>query len=274
MDDVEQERADLGGRLRALRRHAGLTGRELARAAGWDTSRISRYETGRQTPSEGDIRLWCTLTDAADQIPDLIASLRQIGLSQLGWRRLSSRRLQRRTGRIETNSRLIRGFDCFRIPGLLQTREYATGILRMAIEFVGSTEPVDDAVQERMDRRQAVVRRTKHHLHFIIAEQALYTTVADDATMRGQLNYLLNCTRMPHTILGIVPRTAALSVPATSFLMYDNIEVVVETMSSSLSITQSSEIALYDKGFQRLYGQSLTGDRARELIHHALTARV
>lgn len=274
MVDVEQERADLGGRLRELRRHAALTGRELARAAGWDPSRVSRYETGRQTPSEGDIRMWCTLTEAADQIPDLIASLHHIGLSQLEWRRLSSRRLQRRTGQIEANFRLIRGFDCFRVPGLLQTREYATGILRMAIDFVGSAESVDDAVQQRMDRQHAVMRRKNHHLNFIIAEQAMYTTIEDDATMAGQLGHLLDCTRTPNTALGIIPQAAKLSVPATSFLMYGNTEVVIETMSSSLSITQPGEIALYDKGFQRLHGQSLIGDNARELIHRALTTRI
>ncbi|WP_433662581.1 helix-turn-helix domain-containing protein [Nocardia sp. CA-128927] len=273
MGDAEQERAELGARLRELRHRAELTGRELARAAGWDPSRVSRYETGRQTPSEGDIRIWCTLTDATDQIPDLIASLHHIGLSQLEWRRLSSRRLQHRTAHIESRSRLIRGFDCFRVPGLLQTLDYATGILRMAIEFVGSTESVDDAVQQRMDRQHAVVRRKKHHLHFIIAEQAMYTTIEDDATMVGQLEHLLDCTRMPNTTLGVIPRMATLSVPATSFLMYGNTEVVIETMSSSLSITQPGEIALYDKGFQRLYGQSLIGERARELIHRALTAR-
>ncbi|WP_280236699.1 Scr1 family TA system antitoxin-like transcriptional regulator [Nocardia cyriacigeorgica] len=119
-----------------------------------------------------------------------------------------------------------------------------------------------------------MLRRKGRHLHFIIAEQAMYTSIEDDATMVGQLEYLAECTRMPGLTFGIIPRTAPLCAPTASFLMYGNTEVIIETMSSSLSISQPGEIALYDQGFQRLTGQSLIGDRARELIHRALTDRV
>lgn len=124
-----------------------------------------------------------------------------------------------------------------------------------------------------MSRQRAVVRHKHRHCHFILAEQALYTTVGDDATMADQLQVLLNYTRAPGIGLGIVPRSAQFSVPAVSFVMYDANEVLVETMSSSLSITRPSEIELYDKGFQRLTGQSQIGDRAREMIREALDPR-
>ncbi|WP_405137599.1 helix-turn-helix domain-containing protein [Nocardia sp. NBC_01388] len=59
-----------GPRLRELRRDAGLTGRKLADSAGWHESKTSKIEYGKQTPSEADLRAWCTLTDSLDEFPD------------------------------------------------------------------------------------------------------------------------------------------------------------------------------------------------------------
>ncbi|MGH3900805.1 MAG: helix-turn-helix domain-containing protein [Pseudonocardiaceae bacterium] len=75
---VHQARETLGYRLRDLRKDAGLTGRGLATLAGWNSSKISKIEYGKQTPTEDDIRVWCHHCQAHDQIPDLIATVRNI----------------------------------------------------------------------------------------------------------------------------------------------------------------------------------------------------
>lgn len=269
MSNGQQARAELGARLRELRRGAGLTGRELARLADWDTSRVSRYELGRQMPSEADIRTWCALTDAALQIPDLIASARNIDAAHLEWKRMNSRRLQHRTEKVEAAASVIRGFDSSLVPGLLQTREYATEILRICIEFVGSPEDLDAAVDQRLTRQKSV-RQKRRHTHLILAEQAFYTRVGDSSIMTRQLEYLHECTHTPGITLAVIPRTASFIGPAISFFMYDSNEVSIETTSSTLAITQPSEIALYEKIFHRLAVQSLFGAQARELIDAAI----
>ncbi|MCD0452489.1 helix-turn-helix domain-containing protein [Actinocorallia sp. API 0066] len=75
---AQQAREAFGARLRDLRRDAGLTGRALAASAGWHLSKISRIEHGRRSASEDDIRAWCRVTGAEDQIPELIATIRNI----------------------------------------------------------------------------------------------------------------------------------------------------------------------------------------------------
>src|SRR6266699_62482 len=70
---VHQAREALGNRLRDLRRDAGLTGRDLAALAGWHSSKVSRIEYGKQSPSEEDIRIWCRHTDAQHQIAQATA---------------------------------------------------------------------------------------------------------------------------------------------------------------------------------------------------------
>ena len=56
---ADQARASLGIRLRDIRRDAGLPAVRLAQLAGWLSSKVSKIEHGKQTPSEEDLRAWC-----------------------------------------------------------------------------------------------------------------------------------------------------------------------------------------------------------------------
>jgi transcriptional regulator with XRE-family HTH domain len=87
---AKQAREALGTRLRELRKDAGLTGRALAALAGWQLSKVSRLEHGQRGASEDDIRIWCRVAQAEAQIPDLIATVRNIEAMWLEWRRTLS----------------------------------------------------------------------------------------------------------------------------------------------------------------------------------------
>ncbi|WP_280451174.1 helix-turn-helix domain-containing protein [Nocardia cyriacigeorgica] len=50
MRAVDDARSALGARLRELRRAANLSGVDLAARCGWDSSKISRIERGKQAP--------------------------------------------------------------------------------------------------------------------------------------------------------------------------------------------------------------------------------
>ncbi len=158
------------------------------------------------------------------------------------------------------------------VPGLLQTADYAAGILRKVIEFQQIPNDLDAGVSKRMQRQQVLYQRD-HLFHFVIGEQALYTTVGDGQTMVGQLDRLLAVQGMPRVTLGIVPILAAFETATTSFLMFDSSRVLVENITAELSITQPREIAVYHRTFDVLAGQSVTGEAARELIRKALDAR-
>ncbi|MFD0365848.1 helix-turn-helix domain-containing protein [Nocardia sp. GCM10030253] len=272
MSSVQQARESLGARLRELRKQAGLTGLELAGLAGWDNSKVSRYEHGRQTPTEQDIHAWCTLTDAPLHVPDLIASVRNIEAAYLEWKRMQSHSIQKKTARIESDAKLIRGYDPDLVPGLLQTREYATEVLRVCINFIGGPDNLDAAVDVRM-QRQDIFRKGVCRFHFLIAEQALYTTVGNGDVMVAQLEHLLGAVRSSRLALGIIPRTTRFQTPTNNFLMYDHKQVHVETVTAELSIVQPREIALYEKAFQILGKQSVKGDNAQALIRAALDHR-
>ncbi len=249
-----------------------MTGLELARLAGWDNSKVSRYEHGKQIPTEQDIHTWCALTDAPFQVADLIASVRNVEAAWLEWKRIQSHHAQRKTAQVETDSKLIRGYDPDLIPGLLQTRDYATEILRECIQFVGGPDDLAAAEVARMERQQ-VLRKGTRRFHFLVAEQALYTTVGSDAIMVGQLEHLEAHVRSSRLAVGVIPRTVQFRCPVTNFLMYDVRQVHVETATAELTITQPREVALYERAFRILVRQAVKGEVALELIREALEIR-
>lgn len=65
---VQAARERLGGRLRASRVDAGLSGVEFARRAGWaDSSLVSMIEKGRRTITVDHVRMWCGICGSSEQ---------------------------------------------------------------------------------------------------------------------------------------------------------------------------------------------------------------
>jgi len=73
---LQQAKQALGGCLREIRTSAGLTQRDLARLAGWHSSKASRIEYGKQMPSEDDLKQWCLHSGRPEQVADLMAMVR------------------------------------------------------------------------------------------------------------------------------------------------------------------------------------------------------
>ncbi|MEC3958904.1 helix-turn-helix transcriptional regulator [Nocardia sp. CDC153] len=275
MTGVDEAREALGAQLRELRRRAGLSGRQLAALAGWHESKVSKLEYGRLKPSDNDIRAYCEHADGADQLADLLATLHNIDTAYMEWRRVLATGVQRRqqkSVKLEAEATNLRVYTTQVVPGLLQTAEYAEGIFRRHIEFYRVPDDLDAGVSKRMERQRILYQRD-HRFHFLITEQALYTTVGNDDVMRGQLDRLASIIGMPRITVGIIPATAEALIVSTSFVMFDNRMVMVEGTAAELTITQPREVAIYGRAFNVLAGQSVTGEDARSLIRKALAHR-
>lgn len=154
---VHQARRELGARLRHLRRAAGLTGKDLAEATGQHFTRISRIENGGQAPTERNIRDWCTVCGAADQIPDLIATYRR--------------------------TTLFRIHEPIVMPGIFQTEAYIRQMLTFWYEFLDAPDDADATVAMKAGRTALALAPTKRIL-VVLGEQALRTrrgTLAEHA---------------------------------------------------------------------------------------------
>ncbi len=256
-------------------RAAVLPGGALATAAGWQGSKVSKIEHGRQTPTETDIHEWCRWCHADYAVPDLIATLRNLAAAYMEWRRVvvsGHAHRQRQAITLESGTRSIRGYHPRVIPGLVQTRDYAEAIFRRTAAFYRAPDDVTAAVDARIER-QDVLHHGDHRIHYVIEEQALYTSVGSDAVMVGQLRHLLAVMTLPRLVVAILPCTAEYHAPSTNFVVHDRKVVLVETVAAELTITRPSEIALYERSFALLAAQAVHGDVARELITTALERR-
>jgi len=268
-------RQALGSRLREIRLDARLTARDLGQLMGRHPSKISRIEHGGATPSAADIRAWCGHCSAADQIADLVASMRAIEGLFVEWHRIE------RTGlRQEQESRLslfertrrFRAYSCRLIPGVAQTRAYTTAVLRAISRWRGLPDDVDEAVALRLDR-QRVLREGDHRFALVIEESVLRSGIGGADVMAAQLRHLIAVSRLPSVSMGVVPMGPCRGAwPVEQFWIFDDAQVNVELVSGYLTITQPREIAMYARTFARLAESAVYGDAARSLIRAAADA--
>ncbi|MGI8332383.1 helix-turn-helix domain-containing protein [Actinomadura scrupuli] len=184
--DLYSPQAIWGRELRHHRQTAGLTQAQLAVRIRFSESLISGIETG-QVPAGTDFAAAC------DEVLGTGGAL----LRQLDWRK--GDRFPAWFGewpRIEAKAIVLRAFQLSVIDGLLQTKAYATALLRD-----------EDAVAARLERQDILVRESPPppKLRCIFDEAVLHRPVGDAATMYEQLTSLIEVTANPRITVQVIP---------------------------------------------------------------------
>jgi transcriptional regulator with XRE-family HTH domain len=271
---TRQAREALGSRLREIRLDANLTGRVLSSRCGWHFTKVSKLEHGTQNPSEDDIRAWCHACEAEDQLPDLIATVRTIESMYIEWRRVLRSGMKHGQAAIiplYERTKLFRIYEPGLVPGLFQTAEYASAIIAHVIDFDQLPNDLEEAVAARMERQRVIDRGDRRFL-VVLEEQALRTRVGDAAgVMAGQLDRLLAVMSRQRISLGIIPSMGKRHTWASvGFWIFDRHTVHIDTPSAELTITQRSEISVFEKKFDRHQRSAVYGQQARNLIERVL----
>jgi len=271
---VVAARQVIADRLREILRDAGLTSRELAGRAGWHESKVSRLIHDRTPPSDDDIRAWCVICGAPEEVPNLIAASRNAENAYVEWRRVqrSQKRMQEMRLSLYERTRLFRIYCSDFIPWPLQTPAYMRSVMTRFNDFHGAAATdIEDAVKARIARRKYLANGTRQ-CRMIIEEPVLRGRFAPDELMVEQLDHLLTI-RPTNLSLGIIPARAACAHWHTeTFTIYDAERVYIELVSAGVSVTQPREIALYAKVFEEFAAAAVYSDAARELITDAVAA--
>lgn len=250
-----------------------MTGRKLAARYGWQASKVSKLENGRQTPSEADIRAWCDAVGRPQDVPNLITSLRAMETLYAEWRRqlrFGTTTGQKSWADMEAETASFRVFESVLIPGLLQTSEYARLRLSQVIAFHDIPNDLDDGVAARIRRQEVLYDRGKS-FHFLLLESALRLGMAPPDIMLDQLDRLIAVALMPRIRLGIVPMHAQLPfAPQHGFWIFDQRAVHVETVAAELTLTLPEEIEAYSRLFGWLAEVAHYGPHARQVITRAM----
>lgn len=271
MQPIEEwlnRRGGLAERLRDLRMAAGLTGEGLGAQVGWDRTKVSKLENGRQMPTADDIRSWTQATGHPEATPELLDMLADGRAIHRQWKhglRRGHAALQADFDTLIRTASHIRNFEIALIPGLVQTPDYARYRALEAVRLHGADpDKVDETVAARM-QRQSVLYDTSKTFDFVVTQAALEYLLCPADVMTGQIDRLTGLIGMGHVTLGIIPTGIVLAVaPMLGYLMVDDV-TVVETFTSEDALT-GDESAKYGKIFDLLKDQAVTGDDARRLL--------
>nr|WP_275419401.1 helix-turn-helix transcriptional regulator [Streptomyces sp. SID8499] len=262
----------MGRRLRELRmgRPQGrLTGVQLAQRLGWQQSKISKLENGRQTPTDDDLRAWAEAVGRPDAIAELQSRLRGFESHIRSWRRLLAAGhgpVQETWKTIVGESRTLHVWDNFAINGMLQTADYARSLFQCYEDLRRTPRDAEDAVRARM-RRQEWLYRPGKQLNVLMWEGVLRAQICPPEVLMAQLDRLLGVVGMNTVRLGIVPLDAALRLPpGNGFWILDDRMVTVEDWHAELWLDDVETIALYRRVWDTLAESAVYGTEAQQVI--------
>ena len=273
------QRMLVGAKLRRLRTDLGIT-REQAgdhiRASAW---KIHRLENGQVGFKERDLRDLLDLyqVDDPQEVADTLALAREA--NHPGWWQHYGDVLPawfRAYVDLESAASLIRTYEGQFIPGLLQTDDYMRAVVQSA-HLDHTAEDVGRRVRLRMARQTVLTREQPPRLWAVIDEAALRRPVGGREVMRGQLERLLEASKLPNVTLQVLPFAAgahAAMVGSFSILRFGDQElpdvVYLEHLTGASYLEKRDEVERYLDIMEILCVEAEPPDRTVELLERIL----
>jgi Domain of unknown function (DUF5753)/Helix-turn-helix domain len=269
----------LGAHLRRLREAQGVSRED----AGWEIraseSKISRMELGRVSFKERDVEDLLTLYGQVDtdERERLLALARQANTPGW-WHRYGDvlpNWFQSYLG-LEAAASLIRTYEVQFVPGLLQTADYARSVVLLG-HGRAKSEEIDRRVDLRMRRQKILDRADPVQVWAVIDEAVLRRPVGSRATMRGQIQALIDATQRTSVHLQVLPFQVgghSAAGGAFSILRFPDQElpdiVYVEQLSSALYLDKRDDVELYVDAMERLCVEADQPERAPDTLRRIL----
>lgn len=161
------------------------------------------------------------------------------------------------------------------VPGLLQTREYATSIVERS-QVWSSKREVSRFVDLRLARQAALTRDDPLDLQCILDEAALRRVVGGREIMKSQLESLLTTTeKYSHVTIQVLPFTVGAHAGIDGSFQLLHFQVgepiaLVETKTTSVYLEEDGDVDRYRTALDSLRTQALDVPATRHLIHELI----
>jgi transcriptional regulator with XRE-family HTH domain len=192
---VQQRR--LRAELRRIREEAGLYQKDVADALEWSVSKLIRIETGAVSISKTDLIALLHHYGVKDQKRvDSLVEVARNSRQTAWWDKYRDRfgaQFLTFLG-YEASAVRIRQFQALTLPGLLQTREYATALMT---SFGNSPEVLKQGVEVRLERQRLFEQPNMPQMFFILDEAVIRRWVGGADVMRQQLLRIKELNRHP-----------------------------------------------------------------------------
>jgi transcriptional regulator with XRE-family HTH domain len=267
----------VGAQLRRLRTDMGLSREEAGEAIRASEWKIHRLENGQVGFKERDIIDLLRLYGVTE--PDEVAALVVLAreANTPGWWQHYGDVLPqwfRTYVDLESAANLIRTYEGQFIPGLLQTDDYMRAVIHDHLE---SSEEMGRRVRLRLARQTLLTREHPPRLWAVVDEAALRRPVGGREVMRGQVERLLDATKLPNVTLQILPFAAgahSAMVGAFSILRFADRElpdvVYLEHLTNAIYLDKRDEVERYLDVMELLCVQSEPPAKTVELLDRIL----
>jgi transcriptional regulator with XRE-family HTH domain len=273
------QRMLVGARLRRLRTEMELTREEAAEAIRASEWKIHRLENGQVGFKERDIVDLLRLYEVTDpgEVAEFVALAREANTP--GWWQHYGDVLPqwfRTYVDLEAAAAMIRTYEGQFVPGLLQTDDYMRAVVQGA-HLEDSNDEVGRRVRLRMARQIVLTREQPPRLWAVVDEAALRRPVGGREVMRGQLERLIEATKLPNVTLQVLPFDAGAHpamVGSFSILRFPEQElpdvVYLEHLTSAIYLNKHEEVDQYLHVMESICVRAAAPDRTAELLGEIL----
>ncbi|MGW5645543.1 helix-turn-helix domain-containing protein [Saccharopolyspora sp. NPDC003752] len=194
----------LGAELRELRKEAGLTVRGLEERLSFSRSTISRIERGDKVPSAEDLGAMLAIYNVTGKRRKELVQMAK-DADEPNWTEIGDPGIPRQLAALlefEREATRISMVALNRIPGLLQTRDYALAVLQSGGI---PSEQIETLARVRISRQEILTRANPVELLVLLDEAALRRPVGGRAIMADQTRKLLKATETENVVVQVLP---------------------------------------------------------------------
>lgn len=264
-------RRKVGDELRRMRREVGMSLEEAGRAAGTSRATVGRYESKAGAVKWLVVDALCRAYRVPSKERKAVVDLAKSANIQGWWDNYTDAIPHRITPLImlEDEAKAEWHWATSYVPGLLQTRDYATAVIR-------STEPdadpgeLDRKVDVRMKRQNVLRRSSPLRLAVVLDEAVLRREVGGPSVLANQLRQLLDHAGMLD--LRVLPFSAgAHEADSAPFMIIrgqeEGLDVVhTSNLTGALFLEKPAELHRHRVVFKHLQDQALNPADSAEFV--------
>ncbi len=174
---------------------------------------------------------------------------------------------------LEGAAALIRSYEPHFVPGLLQTEDYARGVLESGAVGQTSPEDIERHVALRMQRQELLTRPDAPRFWAVLDETVLRRPVGTPEVMRAQIDKLLEAAELSNVTLQIAPFSSGphpgtygpfvlfrFAVPELPDMVYS------EYLTGAVYLDARTEVATHLEVMDRMAAQAATAHRTKEIL--------
>ncbi len=263
---------ELGTLLRGLRNDKGMTVEEVAAHLLCSTTKVSRLETAARRPSLRDVRDLCALYGVDESTSRDLMNLAREAREPGWWTQYDDLGLEPLIG-LEEEATNITCYSMFYMPGLLQTEEYAQGIIETVAPKM-DRQIVQQRAEARMRRQLILDDDSRPAYHVLLDELVIRRGVGGPPLMAAQLGKIADMACSGKVTVQVIPFTAGAYAAADGYFVLLEFDedsnlwpmVYIEGLASNQYLQHRDDIARYRETIAYLYERALDPDESVDFI--------